>query len=95
LISSNIGNKRKDEVRKAEFLRIGQNLKLQTIIKGDAPTSQLTTGAVKKELWEPKVFLHSFEHSVVCSDSWNNCLVVSTANGVFIIDEVEEEIRFS
>lgn len=29
----------------------------------------------------------SFEHSIVCSDSWNNCLVVGTMNGVFVIDE--------
>ncbi|RNA22577.1 GTPase-activating Rap Ran-GAP domain 3 [Brachionus plicatilis] len=76
-------NKKKEEYRKAEFLRIGQNLKLKTIIKGDAPTSQLTTGA----LWEPKLFLQSFEHSILCSDSWNNCLVVGTYTGVYIIDE--------
>ena len=46
LISGNIRIRRKEEMRKAEFLRIGQNLKLQTILKGDAPTSQITTGAV-------------------------------------------------
>ncbi|CAF0797732.1 unnamed protein product [Brachionus calyciflorus] len=80
-------NKKKEESRKAEFLRIGQNLKLKTIIRGDAPTSQLTTGAFKKELWEPKIFLQSFEHSIICSDSWNNCLVVGTNSGVYVIDE--------
>ncbi len=73
LTTGNMGSKRKEELRKAEFLRIGQvnyaydnfqytkqrvnyrilifkSLKLQTIIKGDAPTSQLTTGVVRKEV---------------------------------------------
>ncbi len=86
LTSGSTNAKRKEEIRKSEFLRIGQNLKLQTIIKGDAPTSQLTTGAVKNRLWEPKIFLQSFEHAITCSDSWNNCLVLATSNGVFLVD---------
>ena len=43
--------RRKEEARQAQFLKIGQNLKLQTIIKGDAPTSQLTTSLNKKEVF--------------------------------------------
>lgn len=39
------------------------------------------------KLWEPKFFLQSFEHSIICSDSWNNCLVVGTYSGVYVIDE--------
>jgi hypothetical protein len=38
------------------------------------------------KLWDPKIFLQSFEHSVTCSDTWNNCLVLGTNNGVFVID---------
>ena len=38
------------------------------------------------KLWEPKVFLQLFEDSIICSDSWNNCLVTCTSNGVFVID---------
>ncbi len=86
LTSGSMNAKRKEELKKSEFLRIGQNLKLQTIIKGDAPTSQLTTGAVKNRLWEPKIFLQSFEHPITCSDSWNNCLVLASTNGVFVVD---------
>jgi hypothetical protein len=56
------------------------------VIRGDAPTSQITTAVTKKELWEPKVFLQLFEDTIICSDSWNNCLVVATDNGVFVID---------
>jgi hypothetical protein len=44
-------SKKRDEQRKEEFLRIGQNLKLQTVIKGDAPTSQLTTSTNKREVY--------------------------------------------
>jgi len=56
------------------------------VIKGDAPTSQITTAVTKKQLWEPKVFLQLFEDAIITSDSWNNCLMVSTINGVFLID---------
>ena len=41
-----------------------------------------------QKLWEPKVFLQLFEDSIICSDSWNNCLVTCTSNGVFVIDGI-------
>lgn len=62
-------------------------MKLQTVIKGDAPTSQITTSVNKKDkIWEPKLYLQSFDHEIVCSDSWNDWLVVGTNDGVFLID---------
>jgi hypothetical protein len=84
---TNNNNNIRDDKYKIDFLRIGQNLKLQTIIKGDAPTSQITSGAVKNELWEPTIFFQSFEYSINCSDSWNNWLVLGTNSGVFVLDE--------
>ncbi|XP_061656604.1 GTPase-activating Rap/Ran-GAP domain-like protein 3 isoform X4 [Syngnathoides biaculeatus] len=41
--------RKKEEARQAEFVRIGQALKLKTIVRGDAPTSLVTTGLCRKE----------------------------------------------
>lgn len=41
---------RKEEARQVEFSRIGQALKLETIMKGDAPTSLATSSSGKKEV---------------------------------------------
>ncbi|KAH7931720.1 hypothetical protein HPB51_029748 [Rhipicephalus microplus] len=43
------GSRRKEEARQVEFVRIGQALKLDTIVKGDAPTSLATTSLFKRE----------------------------------------------
>ncbi|MBN3274409.1 GARL3 protein, partial [Polyodon spathula] len=42
--------RKKEEARQAEFVRIGQALKLKTIVRGDAPTSLATTGLCRKEV---------------------------------------------
>ncbi|GCB62055.1 hypothetical protein scyTo_0009454 [Scyliorhinus torazame] len=41
--------RKKEEARQAEFVRVGQALKLKTIVRGDAPTSLVTTGLYRKE----------------------------------------------
>ncbi|XP_075553454.1 GTPase-activating Rap/Ran-GAP domain-like protein 3 isoform X1 [Dermacentor variabilis] len=82
------GSRRKEEARQVEFVRIGQALKLDTIVKGDAPTSLATTSLFKREPWEPQCFYPDFPHDIVCGDSWgNNKLVLGTECGIFLIEE--------
>ncbi|GFR16352.1 hypothetical protein TNCT_259491, partial [Trichonephila clavata] len=63
-------------------------LKLDTIVKGDAPTSLATTSLFKREPWEPQCFYPDFPHEIVCGDSWgDNKLVLATEDGVFFVEE--------
>ncbi|XP_071495920.1 GTPase-activating Rap/Ran-GAP domain-like protein 3 isoform X1 [Diadema antillarum] len=78
---------KKEEARQAEFVRIGQVLKLKTIVKGDAPTSLATTSLLKREPWEPQCIQNDFLFEIVCGDSWGDKLIVGTESGVFIIEE--------
>lgn len=80
-------SRRKEEARQVEFVRIGQALKLDTIVKGDAPTSLATTGLFKRVPWEPQCFYPDFNYEIICGDSWHDSkLIVSTESGVFIIE---------
>ncbi|PSN34173.1 GTPase-activating Rap/Ran-GAP domain-like protein 3 [Blattella germanica] len=82
------GSRRKEEARQVEFVRIGQALKLDTIVKGDAPTSLATTGLFKRAPWEPQCFYPDFGHEIVCGDSWGeNRLLVATETGVYLVEE--------
>ncbi|XP_064649090.1 GTPase-activating Rap/Ran-GAP domain-like protein 3 isoform X4 [Lineus longissimus] len=81
------GSRRKEEARHLEFVRIGQALKLKTILRGDAPTSLITTGMLKREPWEPHCFHHDFPYEIVCGDSWGDKLIVATCTGTFVIEE--------
>ncbi|XP_061118837.1 GTPase-activating Rap/Ran-GAP domain-like protein 3 isoform X1 [Conger conger] len=79
--------RKKEEARQAEFVRIGQALKLKTIVRGDAPTSLVTTGLCRKEPWESQIFCNSFPYEIVCSDSWGQSLLLTTdAAGVMLLD---------
>jgi hypothetical protein len=81
------GSRRKEEARQVEFVRIGQALKLDTIVKGDAPTSLATTGLFKRAPWEPQCFYPDFGHEIVCGDSWGETrLLVATESGVFLVE---------
>ncbi|CAD5123259.1 DgyrCDS11618 [Dimorphilus gyrociliatus] len=83
-------NRRKEEARQSEFLKIGQSLKLKTILRGDAPTSTVTSGAIlKHQPWEPQSFFENFHYgSIVCGDSWGDKLMVATQSaGVFLLEE--------
>ncbi|XP_076347527.1 GTPase-activating Rap/Ran-GAP domain-like protein 3 [Tachypleus tridentatus] len=82
------GSRRKEKARQVEFVRFGQMLRLDTIVKGDAPTSLVTTGLFKREPWETHCFYPDFPHDVICGDSWGeNKLVIASEAGVFLIEE--------
>ncbi|XP_066568831.1 GTPase-activating Rap/Ran-GAP domain-like protein 3 isoform X2 [Amia ocellicauda] len=78
--------RKKEEARQAEFVRIGQALKLKTIVRGDAPTSLVTTGLCRKEPWESQSFCSNFAYDIVCSDSWGQSLLIATDAGVMLLD---------
>ncbi|MFT7815511.1 GTPase-activating Rap/Ran-GAP domain-like protein 3 isoform X4 [Arapaima gigas] len=79
--------RKKEEARQAEFVRIGQALKLKTIVRGDAPTSLVTTGLCRKEPWESQSFYSNFPYEITCSDSWGQSLLVATDTmGVMLLD---------
>uniref|UniRef100_A0A3Q3KRB2 GTPase-activating Rap/Ran-GAP domain-like protein 3 n=1 Tax=Monopterus albus TaxID=43700 RepID=A0A3Q3KRB2_MONAL len=80
--------RKKEEARQAEFVRIGQALKLKTIVRGDAPTSLVTTGLCRKEPWESQSFCSTFPFEIVCADSWGQSLLVAPDTaGVMLLDE--------
>jgi len=78
--------RKKEEARQAEFVRIGQALKLKSIVRGDAPSSLVASGICKKEPWEPQCFCSDFPHEAVCADPWGQALLVSTDAGVLLVD---------
>uniref|UniRef100_A0AAV2IS06 GTPase-activating Rap/Ran-GAP domain-like protein 3 n=1 Tax=Knipowitschia caucasica TaxID=637954 RepID=A0AAV2IS06_KNICA len=79
--------RKKEEARQAEFVRIGQALKLKTIVRGDAPTSLVTTGICRKEPWESQPFCSTFPYESVCADSWGQSLLAATDTaGVLLLD---------
>ncbi|XP_076613613.1 GTPase-activating Rap/Ran-GAP domain-like protein 3 isoform X3 [Chaetodon auriga] len=79
--------RKKEEARQAEFVRIGQALKLKTIVRGDAPTSLVTTGLCRKEPWESQPFCSTFPYEIVCADSWGQSLLAATDTaGVMLLD---------
>ncbi|XP_036039310.1 GTPase-activating Rap/Ran-GAP domain-like protein 3 isoform X2 [Onychomys torridus] len=79
--------RKKEEARQAEFVRIGQALKLKSIVRGDAPSSLAASGMCKKEPWEPQCFCSNFPHEAVCADPWGQALLVSTDAGVLLVDD--------
>uniref|UniRef100_A0A8C4NWI1 GTPase-activating Rap/Ran-GAP domain-like protein 3 n=1 Tax=Dicentrarchus labrax TaxID=13489 RepID=A0A8C4NWI1_DICLA len=86
--------RKKEEARQAEFVRIGQALKLKTIVRGDAPTSLVTTGLCRKEPWESQPFCSTFPYEIVCADSWGQSLLAATdAAGVMLLDGERWQIK--
>ncbi|XP_043913822.1 GTPase-activating Rap/Ran-GAP domain-like protein 3 [Protopterus annectens] len=79
--------RKKEEARQAEFVRLGQALKLKTIVRGDAPTSLATTGLYRREPWESQMFSSNFPYEAFCSDSWGQSLLISTDVGMLLLDE--------
>lgn len=56
-------SKLKEDARQVEFVRIGQALKLEAIVRGDAPTSLASAGPssmFKRPPWEPQCFYAAF-----------------------------------
>ncbi|KAK9752078.1 CNH domain [Popillia japonica] len=83
----------KEDARQIEFVRIGQALKLEAIVRGDAPTSLASAGGTgsvfKRSPWEANCFYPVFPSSVIlCADSWgDNRLVIGTEDGMYIVEE--------
>ncbi|XP_044160386.1 LOW QUALITY PROTEIN: contactin-associated protein-like 5 [Bufo gargarizans] len=84
--------RKKEEARQAEFVRIGQALKLKMIVRGDAPTSLASTGLCRREPWEAQCFCNNFSPEAVGGDSWGPSLLVSTDSGVLLIDDGQPAI---
>ncbi|XP_069729542.1 GTPase-activating Rap/Ran-GAP domain-like protein 3 isoform X1 [Phaenicophaeus curvirostris] len=85
--------RKKEEARQAEFVRLGQALKLKTTVKGDATANLATTSFCKKEPWESQSFCSNFPHEVVCADSWGQSLLVSTDAGILLIDDGQSSVQ--
>ncbi|NXC18777.1 GARL3 protein, partial [Corythaeola cristata] len=85
--------RKKEEARQAEFVRLGQALKLKTAVKGDATANLATTSFCKKEPWESQSFCSNFPHEVVCADSWGQSLLVSTDDGILLISDGQPSVQ--
>ncbi|NWU98044.1 GARL3 protein, partial [Upupa epops] len=85
--------RKKEEARQAEFVRLGQALKLKTTVKGDATATLATTSFGKKEPWESQSFCSNFPHEIVCADSWGQSLLVSTDAGILLIDDGQRSVQ--
>ncbi|XP_015775080.1 PREDICTED: GTPase-activating Rap/Ran-GAP domain-like protein 3 [Acropora digitifera] len=85
-LDSSKGNRLKGIEREQAFLQLGQSLKLQTIVKGGAPTSLASTsGNSRFEPWEPQCVYEDFPSKILCGDSWGNGLVLGTEDGIQVI----------
>ncbi|XP_052788627.1 GTPase-activating Rap/Ran-GAP domain-like protein 3 [Mya arenaria] len=80
-------SRRKEDARRAEFVRIGQTLKLKTILKGNAPTSLVSSGLLKTQPWEPQHCHSDFSQPIVASDTWGDKLVIATEQGTYVLEE--------
>lgn len=85
-------SKLKEDARQIEFVRIGQALKLEAIVRGDAPTSIASASPCtifKKPPWEPHCFYPTFPHrGSLAGDSFGNndeCLFIATDDGTFLM----------
>lgn len=90
----------KEDARQIEFVRFGQALKLESIIRGDAPTSLASarSGSIfKRAPWEPQCFYTSFEYSgTLVGDSFGeNSLILASSNGTFLVkDDQSNQLIF-
>ncbi|KAL1489288.1 hypothetical protein ABEB36_014213 [Hypothenemus hampei] len=86
-------SKLKEDARQIEFVRVGQALKLEAIVRGDAPTSLASAGTAstvfKKSPWEASCFHPVFPyHSILSGDSWgNDRLILATEEGTYVTQE--------
>lgn len=82
-----------------EFVRIGQALKLEAIVRGDAPTSLASaagTGSVfRRPPWEPQCFYAAFAHrGPVVGDSFggDGVFVACDESGTYLIRD-DQSVR--
>lgn len=89
------GNRRKGMEREQAFLQFGQSLKLNKIVKGDAPTSLASTsGNLKVEPWKPQCILEDFSTKIFCGDSWGDSLVLGTEDGIQMLQGAKRRYIF-
>ncbi|CAH8524952.1 unnamed protein product [Schistosoma haematobium] len=82
----------KEQSRNDAHIRYGQMLKLNTIIRGDAPTSSITSGQSRKNLWQPKLIYKCTQSEIICGDVWGDQLIVSTEQGTFGFKDREPSV---
>ncbi|KAM7540608.1 hypothetical protein Aperf_G00000023525 [Anoplocephala perfoliata] len=82
----------KDQNRKDAFIRFGQMLKLNTIIRGDAPTSCITTGISKQIPWQPRRLHMKIHGDVVSGDTWGKVLLTCVDGGVYALEEHQQPL---
>ncbi|XP_055295173.1 GTPase-activating Rap/Ran-GAP domain-like protein 3 isoform X2 [Sitodiplosis mosellana] len=85
-------SKLKEDARQVEFVRIGQALKLEAIVRGDAPTSLASTGpgsVFKRSPWEPQCFYAAFPYrgNMIGDSIGHDTLVLACDEGTFLIRE--------
>lgn len=85
-------SKLKEDARQVEFVRIGQALKLEAIVRGDAPTSLASTGPgsiLKRSPWEPQCFYAAFPYrgSMIGDSMGHDALFLACDDGTFLIRE--------
>lgn len=84
-------SKLKEDARQVEFVRIGQALKLEAIVRGDAPTSLASTAGpgtlFKRAPWEPQCFYAAFGHrGNIHGDSFGqDAVLIASDEGTFIV----------
>lgn len=85
-------SKLKEDARQVEFVRIGQALKLEAIVRGDAPTSLASTGigsVFKRSPWEPQCFYAAFPYrcNIIGDSIGHDTLLLACDDGTFLIRE--------
>ncbi|XP_054086487.1 GTPase-activating Rap/Ran-GAP domain-like protein 3 isoform X2 [Zeugodacus cucurbitae] len=87
-------SKIKEDARQIEFVRIGQALKLEAIVRGDAPTSIASASPCtifRNPPWEPHCFYPSFLHrGTLAGDSFgsnDDSLFIATDDGTYLMKE--------
>ncbi|XP_067641103.1 GTPase-activating Rap/Ran-GAP domain-like protein 3 isoform X1 [Eurosta solidaginis] len=87
-------SKLKEDARQIEFVRIGQALKLEAIVRGDAPTSIASASPCtifRKPPWEPHCFYPTLLHrGSLAGDSFgcnDESLFIATDDGTFLMKE--------
>lgn len=84
-------SKLKEDARQVEFVRIGQALKLEAIVRGDAPTSLASAsgpGSVfKRPPWEPQCFYAAFHHrgNIIGDSFGHDTIIIASDEGTFLI----------
>ncbi|XP_039960598.1 GTPase-activating Rap/Ran-GAP domain-like protein 3 isoform X1 [Bactrocera tryoni] len=87
-------SKLKEDARQIEFVRIGQALKLEAIVRGDAPTSIASASPCtifRNPPWEPHCFYPTFLHrGTLAGDSFGSndeSLFIATDDGTYLMKE--------